>query len=154
MALEYTLWLNNPISNKMLINKIKSLGMECYNIEYLTSGLVIDLSEELGFWIYLIDIDDNTWETDLFEIDFVFKQSLSFRMDKEYKSVEKRYNIILKIIFEIMEEMKNSAILVNSGSEELCFFYDGGKIILNNESGIWDQKCFRDIIVGRKVSYL
>lgn len=75
-------------------------------------------------------------------------------MVKEYLEFEKRYNIMLKIMFDLTAELNEEAILVNNGDTEVCFFRENKPILLNHESGIWSRDCFKDIIVNRDVCVL
>ena len=75
-------------------------------------------------------------------------------MDKEYLEFEKRYNVMLKILFDLATELNEEAILVSNGDTELCFFRENKPVLLNNESGIWSRDFFKDIIVSRDVSYM
>lgn len=85
--------------------------------------------------------------------EFIWERSLSFRWDKFYSDTEQQYEVMLKIIFELMDELKEDALLLGSGSEELCVFREDEENLLNNESGIWDWNHFKDIIAGRSVVY-
>lgn len=96
----------------------------------------------------------NSWETKFFEGDFISERTLQFRMVKEYSELEKRYNVMLKILFDLATELNEDAILVSNGDTELCFFRENKPILLNNESGIWNRDCFKDIIVNRDVCYI
>ena len=85
--------------------------------------------------------------------EFIWERSQSFRWDKFYSDTEQQYEVMLKIIFELMDELKEDALLLGSGSEELCVFREDEETLLNNESGIWDWNHFKDIIAGRSVVY-
>ena len=64
-------------------------------------------------------------------------------MDKEYLEFEKRYNVMLKILFDLTTKLNEEAILVSNGDTELCFFRENKSILLNNESGIWSRDFLR-----------
>lgn len=158
MAIEYTLLLRDKkLSEEILIKKIESLGYSCDKLERLEEGISINLNEEIGFSMFLFDSENypyNCWETIFLEDDFVIEKTLTFRMLKEYLDFEKRYNTMLKIVFDLATELNGGAILVSNGDTELCFFRRDKKILLNNESGIWSSDCFREIIVNRDVCYV
>lgn len=157
MAIEYTLLLKGEkLSEEVLIKKIESLGYSCNRIEQLAKGICINLNEEVGFSVFLFDSGDypyNSWETNFLENDFISERTLAIRMVKEYYELEKRYNIMLKILFDIATELNEDAILVSNGDTELCFFRENEAILLNNESGIWSKDCFKDIILNRDVCF-
>ena len=75
-------------------------------------------------------------------------------MIKDYSAFEQRYNFMLKLLFDLMSELNEDAILVSNGDTELCFFRGSRPVLLNNKSGIWNRNCFKDIIVNRDVCYL
>ena len=158
MAIEYTLLLKDKtLSVEALIRKIESLGYLCNKIEHLNKGICVNLNEEIGFLVLLFDSPEypyNFWETNFLSHDFIFQKVLEFRLDKECSEFQKRYNIMLKIIFDLIGEINKDAILVRNGDAELCFFRENSPILLNNESGIWNMECFRDIIADREICYV
>lgn len=158
MALEYTLLLKDKkLSEETLVKKIETVGYSCDKIEQLAKGICIDLNEEIGFSVFLFDSGSypyNSWESIFLENDFISKRTLEFRMLKEYSKFEKRYNVMLKILFDLATELNEDAILVRNGDTELCFFRENKAVLLNNESGIWNRDCFRDIIMNRDVCYI
>lgn len=158
VAIEYTLLLKDKkLTKEVLIKKIESLGYLCNKTEQFPKGIGVNLNEEIGFSVFLIDAGNfpyNSWETTFSEEDFILERTLQFRMDKEYAKFEERYNIMLKILFELAIELNEEAILVSNGDAELCFFRKNKSILLNNESGIWSRNCFRDIIVDRDICYI
>ena len=158
MAIEYTLLLKNKkLSKEILVKKIESLGLSCSKIEQLAKGICINMNEEIGFSVFLFDAGNypyNSWESTFIAGDFILERTLEFRMDKEYLEFEKRYNVMLKILFDLTTELNEEAILVSNGDTELCFFIENKPILINNECGIWSRDCFRDIIVNRDVCYM
>ena len=158
MAIEYTLLLKNKkLSKEILVKKIESLGFSCHEVELLEKGLCINLNEEIGFAVFLLDVGDypyNSWETKFLTNDFILERTLGFRMDKEFVKFERQYNAMLKIMFELVSELNEEAILVGNGNIELCYFRENKPILLNNESGIWSRACFKDIIVNSDVCYM
>lgn len=150
MAIEYSLLLKSQkLSKEILIGKIESLGYSCNKIETLTKGICINLNKEIGFSIFLVRTNNypyNSWESNFTESKFTFEKILIFRFAKEYSEFEKRYDTMLKILFELAIEINEEAIFISNGDTELCFFRGNKDILLNNETGIWDSNCFRDIL--------
>lgn len=112
--------------------------------------------EELGFYVYLTDAGNypyNSWITIFYEKEFVFERTLQFRFDKEYEDLEKRYSIMLSIVFELMLNIREEAIFISNDDRELCLFKENGGILLNNQDGIWNRSCFKDIILDKNISY-
>ncbi len=157
MAIEYTLLCKDrKLSIEILVKKIESLGLSCSKIEHQAKGICIDLSEEIGFYLFLFDVGNypyNSWETTFLTEDFTFERTLQFRMDKGYFDIEKRYGVMLRILFDLTEELNEEAILVWCGGAEMCFFREDKPVLLNNESGIWSRACFQDVIADRAVCY-
>nr|WP_300832608.1 hypothetical protein [uncultured Acetatifactor sp.] len=157
MAIEYTLLCKDrKLSIEILVKKIESLGLSCSKIEHQAKGICIDLSEEIGFYLFLFDVGNypyNSWETTFLTEDFTSERTLQFRMDKGYFDIEKRYGVMLRILFDLTEELNEEAILVWCGGEEMCFFREDKPVLLNNESGIWSRACFQDVIADRAVCY-
>ena len=115
----------------------------------------MDFFEELGFYVYLADAGNypyNSWITKFGE-EFAFERTLEFRFDKEYKYLEKRYSIMLAIVFGLMLSLGEEAIFISNDDKELCLFKENGEVLLNNEDGIWNQNYFKDIILNKNVSY-
>lgn len=157
MAIEYTLLLKEKkLTEEILVNKIESLGFSCSKIEQLTKGICINLIKEIGFSVFLIDAGNypyNSWETTFFLGDFLFERALKFRMAMEYVSLEKRYNAMLRILFELTFELSEEAIFVSNEDTEVCFFRKDKSILINNESGIGSNDCFKYFIANREVNY-
>ena len=157
MAIEYKLLCKDrKLSIEILVKKIESLGLSCSKIEHQAKGICIDLSEEIGFYLFLFDVGNypyNSWETTFLTEDFTFERTLQFRMDKGYFDIEKRYGVMLRILFDLTEELNEEAILVWCGGEEMCFFREDKPVLLNNESGIWSRACFQDVIADRALCY-
>ena len=157
MAIEYTLLCKDKkLSEEILVKKIESLGFSCNKTEQQANGICIDLHEEIGFYVFLFDAGKypyNSWETTFFTGDFVFERILQFRIDKGYSDLEKRYDVMLRILFDLTAELNEEAILVWCGGEEIGFFRQNKPVLLNNESGIWSRDCFKDAIADRAVCY-
>lgn len=157
MAIEYTLLCKDrKLSKEILVKKIESMGFSCSKTEQGVEGICIDLSEEIGFYVFLLDAGKypyNAWETTFFAGVFTFERTLQFRMDKGYFDFEKRYGVMLRILFDLTAELNEEAILVWCGGEEMCFFREDKPALLNNESGIWSRDCFKDVIAEREVCY-
>ncbi len=57
LAIEYTLLCKDrKLSIEILVKKIESLGLSCSKIEHQAKGICIDLSEEIGFYLFLFDV--------------------------------------------------------------------------------------------------
>lgn len=157
MAIGYSVIMENKkLTEKILIGKFEELGLLCNNIENLDKGINIDFNAELGFSVYLIDAGEfpyNSWETIFYETDFAFEKILGFRFDDDYIDLEKRYKIMLTIVFNLMLELKENAIFISNGDTELCLFKQDSKIYINTKTGIWDRSFFRDIIIGKDIEY-
>jgi len=156
--MEYTLLLKErKLSKDYLVRKIESLGFSCSKVEQLAKGICINIDKEIGFSVYLLDAGDypyNLWETTFLTGDFSVERTLEFRMSKEYLEPERRYNVMLNIVFDLAIELNEEAILVSNGDTELCFFRKDMPILLNNVSGIWDRECFKNIAINRNVRYI
>lgn len=156
MAIYYSVKVKTKkLDSKILIKAFEDLGFRSKNTEILPNGICMDFFEELGFDVYLTDAGNypyNSWETIFGDKEFVFERTLQFRFDKEYEDWEKRYSIMLTIIFGLLSGIRDEAILINSGGTELCFWKENGDIILNNQEGIWNHNCFKDIIRNKNIS--
>lgn len=154
MAIEYCLLLkSNKLSNEILAGKIESLGYLCNNIEFLEKGICINLNNEIGFSIFLINTNNsqyNSWETNFMENEFEFERSLKFRMTKDYFKFKECYSVMLRILFDLVIDLNEEAIFINNGDTELCIFRENRTILVNNENGIWESCCFKDIIEEKK----
>lgn len=159
MAIEYTLLLKDKkLSEDILLKKIQSMGYSCTDMEQLPrGGLAVFLYEQTGFAVFLSDSGSypfNGWDIEFLKREFIWERRLSFRWDKFYTDIEQQYKVMLKIIFELMDELNEEAVLLGGGGEELCVFREDEATLLNNESGIWGQKYFKDIVADRKFVYV
>ena len=161
MAIEYTLLLKDgKLTKEMLMGKIESMGYSCNHTEQLPKGIAIILYEQVGFEVFLLEYNQNDYyrvrDIGFLEREFTIGKSLIFRWDKFYSDVEQQYKVMLKLIFELMDELNEEALLLGSGGEEYCFFRENKPILLNHEyeSSIWKWRHFKDIITGREVTYV
>lgn len=157
MAIGYSVLIKDKkLTKEILIKKFEEMGYTCDQIEDLPKGINIDLNAKLGYSVYLIDAGSypyNGWQTNFTETEFVFERTLGFRFDKEYEDLEKRYKTMLSVIFDLILDMNEEAIFISNGDTELCMFEHDKKICLNNKSEIWNRNYFKDVIVGKNVSY-
>lgn len=58
----------------------------------------------------------------------MFERTLEFRFDKFYEYWEKRYSIMLTIVFELRLNLREEAIFINSIDDEICLFKGNGEI--------------------------
>lgn len=158
MSINYTVKMKSQkLDEQTLIKAFEDLGYRYENIDTLPKGTCIDLFETLGFCVYLTDVSNypyNSWDTIFYEDEFVFERVLEFRFDKEYSDLEKRYSIMLEVVFGLLKNMREEAIFISNDDRELCLFKEDGEILLNNQSGIWNRSSFKDIILNKKISYL
>lgn len=161
MAIEYTLLLKDgKLTKEMLMGKIESMGYCCDHTEQLPKGIVINLHDQIGFEVFLSESNHNdsyrVWDIGFLEREFIYEKSLSFRWDKFYLDVDQQYKVMLKLIFELMDELNGEALLLGSVSQEYCFFRENAPLLLNAEyeSSIWKWRHFKDIITGREVAYV
>ena len=149
MAIEYTLLCKDKrLSKEVLVRKIESLGFQCSKIELLDKGICIHLNEQIGFWVFLLDAGNypyNSWETIFSSEDFTFERILKFRMVKDYSYFEERYNVLLRMVFDLTAELNEEALLVNSSGTEMCFFRENEPILFNNEARIWNNDSLKNI---------
>lgn len=61
---------------------------------------------------------------------------------------------MLAVVFDLMLDLKEGALLISNGDTELCMFKENGKIYLKNESQICNRKFFKDIILGKNIEYV
>ena len=161
MAIEYTLLLKDgKLTKEMLMRKIESMGYTCNHMEQLPKGIAIILYEQVGFEVFLLEYNQNdyyrVWDIGFLEREFTYEKSLSFRWDKFYPDVDQQYKVMLKLIFELMDELNEEALLLGSGSGEYCFFRENAPLLLNSEyeSSIWKWRHFKDMIADREVAYV
>lgn len=158
MAIGYAALIKNKrLTEEVLLKKLESMGYICATIERLPKGIAIDLNEELGFSIYLINAGSypyNSWITDFNQDEYIFNQTLEFRFLKDFSGWEKRYKVMLALVFDLMLDLREEALLLSNGDTELCMFKENGKIYLKNKSEIWNRKFFKDIIAGKNIEYV
>lgn len=157
MASNYSVKMKSKkLNEKILIKAFRDLGFNSKNLEALPHGIGIDFFEELGFYVYLTDAGNypyNSWITIFEEGEFVFERTLEVCFDKFCEYWEKRYSIMLTIVFDLMLNISEEAIFISNDDKEICLFKGNGEILLNNQDGIWDRICFKDIILNKNVSY-
>jgi hypothetical protein len=137
MAIEYSLLMEeSSLSNEGLIKKIKELGYSCDVMEQLNNGVCINLSEQIGFSVYLIEAQEdsyNSWQSIYLKCNFVFRKIIIIRFDKGYHETNKRYESMIKMLLYVVKNLEKDAVLVKNGDTEECIFR-GGKIIVNEKS--------------------
>lgn len=157
MAINYTVKMKTKkLNEQILIRAFEDLGFKVENIEILSKGICIDFFKELGFYVYLTDAGDfpyNSWKTIFYKEVFVFERTLEFRLNKEYEDLEKRYSVMLTLVFGLILYMREEAIFISNDDRELCLFKENGEILLNNQDEIWNRRYFKDIILNKNISY-
>ena len=155
MALEYDLRLKNKkLTEEILKKKLESMGYSCKTVKQLANGICIDLFAEAGFMVWLTDSGNppyDAYDSDLLGREFPYEEDLCFQLDKEWEDVEERYHVLLKMVFELMEELQEEAVLACNWDAEICYFNGIDPVVLNNEWGHWDIDCFQEVIVGREI---
>ena len=158
MAINYSVKMQSKkLNDKILIKAFEDVGFKSKNIEMLPKGICMDFCEELSFYVYLTDAGDhpyNSWITIFDKEGFVFERTLGFRFDKAYGCLEKRYSIMLTVVFGSMLDIREKAIFISNDDKELCLFKGNGEILLNNQDEIWDYTYFKEIILDKNVDYL
>lgn len=158
MAIEYSVLIKDKnLTGEVLIKKLEGMGYTCDSIETLPKGIGINLNEEVGFSIYLINAGSyplNSWVTSFYKDEYIFQRTLEFRLVKKFNNWEKRYKVMLAVVFDLILDLKEEALLISNGDTELCMFKEDGKIYLKNKSEIWNRKFFKDIIVGKNIEYV
>ena len=114
MAINYTVKMKDKkLTEQILKKEFENLGYESKHIETISKGICIDFMEELGFYVYLIDASNypyNRWTTKFLEEEFVFERTLQFRFDKEFDNLEKRYTVMLSVVFRLLINIKEEAL--------------------------------------------
>ena len=161
MAIEYTLLLKDEkLTKEMLMGKIELMGYSCNHTEQRPEGIAIILYEQVGFEVFLSKSKHNdyynVWDIGFLEREFIYEKFLSFRWDKFYPDVDQQYKVMLRLIFALMDELNEEALLVGSVSQEYCFFRKDAPLLLNSEyeTSIWKWRHFKDVITDREVAYV
>lgn len=158
MAVNYSVKIKSKkLNEEILIKAFEDVGFKSKNIEMLPKGICIDFFEELGFCVYLTDAGNypyNSWITIFDKEEFVYERTLEFRFDKTYECLEKRYSIMLAVVFELMLNIGEKAIFISNDDKELCLFKGNGEILLNNQDEIWNHIYFKEIILDKNIDYL
>ncbi len=158
MAIEYSILMKDKkLTKEILIKKLEQIGYIDYCISELPEGIVIDLHEKFGVFIYLMDARSypyNSWETSFCKNEYIFEKILEFRFLKDFDDWKKRYEIMFSIIFDLILELKEEALFVSNGDTELCMFDKEGKIYLNNKSKIWDYEFIKNMIIDKNIEYI
>ena len=71
-------------------------------------------------------------------------------LTKDYFKFKECYSVMLRILFDLVIDLNEEAIFINNGDTELCIFRENRTILVNNENGIWESCCFKDIIEEKK----
>lgn len=132
------------------------MGFRCKAVEKIPRGVCLDFYKELGFLLYLTDgggYPYNHWNSIFYEEDFVVESTLEFLFNKDYEDYEKRYLIILSVVFTLMLNIREEAILISNYDTELCLFKENGEILLNRQNAIWNWGCFKDFIENKNAGY-
>ncbi|WP_397386312.1 SitI3 family protein [Paenibacillus sp. RRE4] len=112
-------------------------------------GIEIDETiSRYGFSNSLIDTSDDPfgYESKFLFSDFEYTQSLNFRLDNEWDSIEATKNILL-IVFEIIDSTDSNLLFSHNDNE--CFYRIDGILRINNEEGFWNREEYRTLIQNR-----
>ncbi|WP_423246141.1 SitI3 family protein [Paenibacillus cucumis (ex Kampfer et al. 2016)] len=80
-------------------------------------------------------------------VTFEYTQSLNFRLDNEWDSIEATKNILL-IVFEIIDSTDSNLLFSHNDNE--YFYRIDGILRINNEEGFWNREEYRTLIQNRK----
>jgi len=146
MAIELTIRFEKEVLNEeMVLKGIHDLGFTS-TVETPTSERVFDCDscfDTLGFQVTLVKSmrpPNNVLDLWLLgggerTAEFEYRQSLSFRFDKEIE-LTPAFGRALRMIFRLMSQVHTRAYLDMSGSDEIYFFNEDKTMLVNKSSSI------------------
>jgi hypothetical protein len=134
------------LTEEALIKKLNKIGVICNEVIRLKKGIKIDETfSKYGFSISLIDTSDDPfgYESKFLSSDFEYNQSLNFRLDNEWDSIEATKNILM-VVFEIIDSTDSNLLFLHNDNE--CLYKIDGILRINNEEGFWHREEYRTLI--------
>ncbi|SMF90175.1 hypothetical protein SAMN05661091_4921 [Paenibacillus uliginis N3/975] len=152
MAIEYSLKLEEKLSESGLLEQLKSMGYTDNDVIELPKGIKMSqFRSTLGLNLYLTESGEypyNAYETQFLRNEFVYESTLSFRFVNNLYNNE-TYEFVLSLVFNLMKNNNSNALFLSNGDNELCFFTKDC-IYSENSSHVWDKGCFAEILKGYK----
>ena len=154
MSIGYTLFMeSSEMTQEIFLKELEALGYGCKNVINLESGIEIDdFFISFGFIIYLLNASDhsyNIWDSVFLERKFKFQKIIAFDLNNEFEDFDICYKNMLNIVFTVMHKISKFAIFIEDTGPEYAYLVDND-IYLNNETGIWDWRSFKDFVTGRQ----
>jgi hypothetical protein len=154
MALEYSLLFSHREDSleDLLLFALNEMGFVCNKKNELPKGFLIDeFIVSLGFSIALIDTSDFSFgfESNLLHKEFVYMQSLSFRVSDKVEWTRSVENM-LKIVFKLLNATTSDALLEFNG-EEIWFVKKDEVYFINEELELWNNERISSFLTDLKI---
>lgn len=138
--MEYSLKVNGKKTDAIWLSEFlkKKNLMVKYLRKHHNSLFIDEISLSIGLGI---SIHENmhppghpaySYETIFLEHDFIYKETVSFELNKFNEHYELGYRLMYEIVFSILESIKTEGIFHHTSGEEI-FFYKNGKYIFNGK---------------------
>ena len=141
------------MTQEVFLKELDDLGYSCNDIISLEKGIQIaDSYDSHGFFIFLMNASDypyNIYESIFLEREFVYKKRITFRINTDFEDFDACDKSMLNIVFTVMHKISKFAIFIEDTGPEYAYLVDND-IYLNNETGIWDWRSFKDFVTGRQ----
>ncbi|MEK4074950.1 SitI3 family protein [Paenibacillus amylolyticus] len=138
------------LTKETLIEKLTKINIICDEVIQLDKGLKIEETvNKVGFSIALIDTSASPfgYDSEFLANDFKYNQSLNFRIDNDWDSIEAIIRILV-LVFEIIDSTESNLLFLLNDNE--CVYRIDGILRINNEDGFWDRVEYRRFIETRE----
>lgn len=150
MSIQYSLLLQQEITHEThLVSLLRKYDISISSITSIPKGENI---ETANFTISIIDTSDIPfgWESELLSEEYPYTQSLVFQPNKN-SDLEQAGSTILEVVLGILEGVNKALFLFN---DVVVFYWDGLRLLINNETGFWDAEKRSQQIENHNVGYL
>ncbi|WP_338552746.1 SitI3 family protein [Paenibacillus sp. KS-LC4] len=148
MALQYSLMFEERLLTQSMVTKVlKQLGFVAEQLVPLTNGFRIDeFNERIGFSVTIVNTLDMSfgWDSDYLEEEFVYQQHVSFKLYNSYDTEPEACELMLKMVFSLLETVGSDALLTFSDSE--IFYRKNNALYVNNDFGFWEHDSVKALI--------
>ena len=107
------------LTKKTLIEKLTKINIICDEVIQLDKGLKIEETvNKVGFSIALIDTSASPfgYDSEFLANDFKYNQSLNFRIDNDWDSIEAIIRILV-LVFEIIDSTESNLLFLLNDNE-------------------------------------
>lgn len=136
MAIEHKLIFKG---HKILVEEVIDYCLERYiNFEVLNDKNIY--LDDWGLTLcFLCNQEKNIWQSQVYNVDFLYDETIIFRLGKDCENWEKQMDFIVNYVFNVMTEKNREGIFVYNSDNEICYFKADDSINVDDDLGVIHQ---------------